>query len=91
MIALARGLREANARGEAPGLPDDELAFYDALGVDDCAVQVLGNETLRDIARELFETVRGNLTIGWTLRENGAQRTPDHAVNFPSAEMGSER
>ena len=33
-------------------------------------MQVLGDETLRDIARELVETVRGNLTIDWTLREN---------------------
>ena len=32
--------------------------------------QVLGDETLRDIARELVATVRGNVTIDWTLREN---------------------
>jgi len=29
-----------------------------------------GDETLRDIARELVETVRNNVTIDWTLREN---------------------
>ena len=34
------------------------------------AVQVLGDETLRDIARQLVETVRSNVTIDWTLREN---------------------
>ena len=70
LIAIARALREASARGEALGLSDDELAFYDALGVNDSAVQVLGDETLRDIARELVETVRGNVTVDWTLREN---------------------
>ena len=70
LIGLARELREASARGEALGLSDDELAFYDALGVNDSAVQVLGDETLRDIARELVETVRSNVTIDWTLREN---------------------
>ena len=59
-----------SARGEALGLSDKELAFYDALGVNDSAVQVLGDETLRDIARELVETVRSNVTIDWTLREN---------------------
>ena len=58
LIAIARELREASARGEALGLSDDELAFYDALGVNDSAVHVLGDETLRDIARELVETVR---------------------------------
>ena len=70
LIGLARDLREAGARGEALGLTDDELAFYDALGVNDSAVQVLGDETLCGIARELVATVRGNVTIDWTLREN---------------------
>ena len=70
LIGLAREMREANARGERLGLSDDELAFYDALGVNNSAVQVLGDDTLRDIARELVETVRGNVTIDWTLREN---------------------
>ena len=70
LIGLARDLREAGARGETLGLTDDELAFYDALGVNDSAVQVLGDETLCGIARELVATVRGNVTIDWTLREN---------------------
>ena len=70
LIGIARDLREAGARGEKLGLSDDELAFYDALETNDSAVQVLGDETLRDIARELVETVRNNVTIDWTLREN---------------------
>ena len=70
LIQLAREMREATARGEVLGLSDDELAFYDALETNDSAVQVLGDETLRDIARELVETVRHNVRIDWTLREN---------------------
>ncbi len=70
LIQLAREMREANARGDALGLSEDELAFYDALETNDSAVQVLGDETLRDIARELVETVRNNVRIDWTLREN---------------------
>ena len=70
LIELARDMREANARGEQLGLSDDELAFYDALETNDSAVQVLGDETLRDIARELVETVQRNVTIDWTMREN---------------------
>ncbi|MFZ2348980.1 MAG: type I restriction enzyme endonuclease domain-containing protein, partial [Candidatus Bipolaricaulis anaerobius] len=49
---------------------DDEVAFYDALETNDSAVQVLGNETLQAIARELVRVVRANVTIDWTLREN---------------------
>jgi type I restriction enzyme R subunit len=70
LIALARNMREANARGESLGLSEDELAFYDALETNDSAVKVLGDETLRAIARELVATVRNNVTIDWTLREN---------------------
>ena len=70
LIELAREMREASARGEQLGLSEDELAFYDALETNDSAVQVLGDETLRAIARELVETARNNVTIDWTLREN---------------------
>ena len=63
-------MREAGVRGESLGLSEDELAFYDALETNDSAVQVLGDDTLADIARELVDTVRSNVTIDWTLREN---------------------
>jgi hypothetical protein len=46
------------------------LAFYDTLETNDRAVKVLGDETLRGIARELVTTVRKNVTFDWTLREN---------------------
>ncbi|HOA62687.1 MAG: type I restriction endonuclease subunit R [Verrucomicrobia bacterium] len=70
LIQLAREMRAANARGEQLGLTEDELAFYDALETNDSAMKVLGDKTLRGIARELVETVRNNVTIDWTLREN---------------------
>jgi len=70
LIALAKDMRAADARGETLGLTEDELAFYDALETNDSAVAVLGDETLRDIARELVATVRANVTIDWTVREN---------------------
>ncbi len=70
LIQLARDMREANEQGEHLGLSEDELAFYDALETNDSAVQVMGDEALREIARELVETVRKNVTIDWTMREN---------------------
>ncbi len=70
LIALAKDLRARDARGEELGLSEDELAFYDALGVNDSAVAVLGDECLRGIARELVTTVKANVTIDWTVREN---------------------
>jgi type I restriction enzyme R subunit len=70
LIQLAKEMRGANERGVALGLSEDEIAFYDALETNDSAVKVLGDETLRTIARELVETVKKNVTIDWTLREN---------------------
>ena len=70
LIQLAKEMRAANARGEALKLSEDELAFYDALEVNDSAVKVLGEPTLVHIARELVETVKKNVTIDWTVREN---------------------
>lgn len=70
LIALAAEMREAGRRGEKLRLTEDEVAFYDALGVNDSAVRVLGDDTLKTIARELVDAVRNSVTIDWTLREN---------------------
>jgi type I restriction enzyme R subunit len=70
LIDLAKDMREANARGEKLGFTDEELAFYDALEVNDSAVKILGDETLRTIARELVDTVRKNTSIDWTVKES---------------------
>jgi type I restriction enzyme R subunit len=69
LIKLGEEMREAQKRGEKLNLTEDEIAFYDALEVNDSAVKVLGDETLKTIARELVETVRNNATIDWTVRE----------------------
>jgi type I restriction enzyme R subunit len=70
LIQLAKEMRAADRRGEQLGMSEDELAFYDALKTNDSAVKVLGEPTLQQIARELVEAVRRNVTIDWTLREN---------------------
>ena len=70
LIDLARQMREAQNRGERLGLTEDEVAFYDALATNDSAVKVLGEPTLKIIARELVEAVRRNITIDWTVRES---------------------
>ena len=69
LIQLAKEMRAAAQRGEDLRLTEDELAFYDALGVNDSAVKILGDETLRTIARELVDTVQRNVTIDWTIKE----------------------
>jgi len=70
LIDLARKVREEKGRATQQSTTEDELAFYDALGVNDSAVQVLGNETLRKIALELTQMIRKSVTIDWTQRES---------------------
>ncbi len=70
LIDLAKNIREADKRNEELNLTSDEIAFYDALEVNDSAVKVLGDENLKIIARELVETVKKNVTIDWTVKEN---------------------
>ncbi len=70
LIEIARKVRETSNRGDELNLSDEELAFYDALADNESAKTVLGDEKLRDLARELIDMVRKNVTIDWTLREN---------------------
>jgi len=70
LIEMAKKMREAHNRGEKLGLTEYELAFYDALCVNDSAVQVLGDDILRKIAMELVTAIKNNITIDWTLRES---------------------
>jgi type I restriction enzyme R subunit len=70
LINIAKKIKEADKEGEKLGLTNDEVAFYDALEVNDSAVNVLGDDTLKDIAREIADKVRANATIDWTIRES---------------------
>ncbi len=70
LIKLAKQLKDADQRGVDLGLSDDEVAFYDALAVNDSAVKVMGKDSLKVIATELVTQVRKSVTIDWTLRES---------------------
>lgn len=70
LIGLAKEINTAQERGQNLGLTDDEVAFYDALGINDSAVKVLGDDALRTIARELVTAVRNNVKTDWTIRED---------------------
>ena len=70
LVNLAKKIRDDKNRGEQLNLSEEELAFYDALADNDSAVQVLGDETLRKMATELSKTIKNNISIDWTLREN---------------------
>jgi type I restriction enzyme R subunit len=70
LIRIAKEMREAQRRGEDLKLTEDEAAFYDALANNESAQQVMGDQALAEIARDLTKTIRESVTIDWTMREN---------------------
>jgi type I restriction enzyme, R subunit len=74
LINIAREIKAADKEGEKLGLNIDEVAFYNALELSDSAVKVLGDDTLKEIAREIADKVRANTTIDWTIRESARAR-----------------
>jgi len=70
LVDMARKFREAASRGEALGLNDDEVRFYDALATNESAVRELSDETLKKIAHELTENLRQNISVDWSQRES---------------------
>lgn len=69
LIEMAKKFQEAAQRGDALGLNHDELAFYDALAMNEAAVRELGDDTLKKIAVELTISLRKSVTVDWSKRE----------------------
>jgi len=69
LINMAKDIREAHKRGETLGLGEDEMAFYDALEINDSAVKVLGDKILKHIAVELVQIIKDNLDVDWAVKE----------------------
>jgi type I restriction enzyme R subunit len=70
LIPFAAQIKESDKKGEKLGLDFREYAFYTALEVNNSAVAILGDETLKHIAQELLQTVRNSTTIDWTIKES---------------------
>ena len=69
LIGLARAVREAIRRGEESGMAEDEVAFYDALADNASAREVMQDDTLKLIARELADRIKAKASLDWTQRE----------------------
>ena len=70
LIEMAKKYREELERGVALGLTDAEQSFYDALADNPPVQELMKEEVLATIARELAETLRNNFTIDWQNRES---------------------
>ena len=70
LIAMAKQFRDEAEKVAAMGLSVAEVAFYDALANNQSAHDLMGDEVLMKMARELAEKLRGNLSIDWQYKEN---------------------
>ena len=70
LVDMAKKFRQAASRGEALGLSEDEVRFYDALANNESAVKELADETLKKIAHELTDNLRKSMTVDWSQRES---------------------
>ncbi|WP_019879755.1 type I restriction endonuclease subunit R [Succinispira mobilis] len=70
LIELAKEISEAEKRGEASGLTPDELAFYDALADNESAKEIMGEDILKQIARDLTVSIKNSISVDWTIRDS---------------------
>jgi type I restriction enzyme, R subunit len=70
LIELAKEINEAEKRGENTGLTSDELAFYDALAENESARDIMGDEILVQIARDLTTAIKNNISVDWAIRDS---------------------
>ena len=70
LIAMAKQFREEAEKVAAMGMSVAEVAFYDALANNQSAQELMGDEVLMKMARELAAKLRGNLSIDWQYKEN---------------------
>ena len=74
MINLKNEIEQELKAGNEYNLSTEEKAFFDALGDDPEVKELMKDETLVQIAKELVETVNENMTIDWDIRKDARAR-----------------
>ena len=70
LIAMAKQFKEDLERRESHNLTDEEEAFYDALAMNKSAQELMGEQVLVEMAREVAKKLRENLTVDWAVRDS---------------------
>lgn len=69
LVGLAKTITAAIEEGRETGLNEEEVAFYQALADNGSAREVLKDDALRLIARELAESIKRKATLDWTQKD----------------------
>ena len=70
LIGLAKDIKESDKEPQELGLTDFEFAFYTAVADNKSARELMGKEKLKELAIVLYDRVKKNTTIDWTIRES---------------------
>ena len=70
LMKMAKDMANAQAEGDAMGLTDEELAFYDALTRPEAVKDFYANVELVAMTHELTGMLRNNRTIDWQKKES---------------------
>ncbi len=70
LVRMAHEIKASQDEEKKLGLSEDEIAFYYALTADDLVKQLMEDEILKKIARELTEAIRNNTTVDWSIRKS---------------------
>ncbi len=74
LIELAKKIRTESEAGRVEGLNEDEVAFYDALIMNESAKEVMQDAQLRELAQMLVQKIRKNVSVDWQVRESAQAR-----------------
>ena len=70
LIKIGKEITEMDKEPEEMGLSDFEYAFYTAIANNQSARDVMGKDKLRELAVVLYNRVKENASIDWTIKEN---------------------
>ena len=70
LIEIGKEIKEMDKEPDEMDLSDFEYAFYTAIANNDSAREVMGQDKLRELAVVLFERVKENASIDWTIKES---------------------
>jgi type I restriction enzyme R subunit len=69
LIEIGKEIKRMDREPQEMGLSEFEYAFYTAIAANDSAREVMQQEKLRELAVVLFEKVKQNASIDWTIKE----------------------
>ncbi|MEW6526346.1 MAG: type I restriction endonuclease subunit R [Spirochaetota bacterium] len=70
LIQLSKDIKKMDKEAEEMGLSEYEYAFYTAIADNKSARELMQKEQLRELAVVIYEKVKQNTSIDWTIKES---------------------